>query len=156
MTRSEVAEYIVKQLQDRNLVKDPIVTVEYANTGLSVLGEVKSPGRYEFNKDRLNIIDAIAMAGDLTMNGIRENVLVLRQTPNGGQEAYRINLTDYKNIVRSPVYYLQQDDVIYVEPNEKAKRETTATGNTPFTPSFWISAGSLAATIATLVITLSK
>lgn len=156
MTRFQIAAYIEKELQERDLVKDPIVTVEYVNTGLSVLGEVKTPGRYEFNKDRLTIVDAIAMAGDLTMNGMRENVLVLRQTPDGAQEAYRINLTDYKDLAQSPVYYLQQDDVIYVEPNDKAKRETTATGNTPLTPSFWITAGSLAVTIATLVVTLSR
>lgn len=156
MTRFQIAEYIESLLQERALVKDPIVTVEYANTGLSILGEVKTPGRYEFNKDHLNIVDAIAMAGDLTMNGMRENVLVLRQTPEGGQEAYRINLTDYKNVADSPVYYLQQDDVIYVEANDKAKRETTSAGNTPFTPSFWISVGSVALTIATLITTLSK
>ncbi len=156
MNRYQVAEYIENILQERDLVKDPIVTVEYANTGLSILGEVKAPGRYEFNRDRLNIIDAIAMAGDLTMNGERENVLVLRQTAEGGQEAYRINLTDYKNVTQSPAYYLQQDDVIYVEPNDKAKRETTPNGNTPLTPSFWITVGSFAVTIATLIISLTK
>lgn len=156
MTRFQVAEYIENLIKGKDLVKDPIVTVEFANTGLSVLGEVHAPGRYEFNKDRLTIVDAIAMAGDLTINGMRENVLVLRQTPAGAQEAYRINLTDYKNIAQSPVYYLQQDDVVYIEPNDKAKRETTATGNTPLTPSFWLTVGSFAVTIATLVISLTK
>lgn len=156
MTRFEVAEYLEKKLQEENLVKDPIVTVEFINTGISIIGEVASPGRYEFNKDRLNIIDALAMAGDLTPNGQRENVIVLRETESGGQQAYSINLTDMGSVAKSPVYYLQQNDVIYVEPSDKTKRETTAAGNSAFTPSFWLSIGSLGITVATLIITLSK
>ena len=156
MNRYEVAEYIKNQLVESNLVKDPIVTVEFANTGLSILGEVSAPGRYEFNKDQMTIIDAIAMAGDLTMNGERENILVMRKDANGKQQGYRINLTDMQSLANSPVYYLQQEDVIYVQPNDKKKRETTPNGNTPYTPSFWISMGSFAVTIATLIITLTR
>lgn len=156
MRRYEVAEFIRNKLIEEDLVKDPIVTVEFANMGISVLGEVKSPGRYEFNKDRLTIIDAIAMAGDLTLNGQRTDILVLRQTDNGKEQAYFVDMTDTKNVYSSPVFYLQQDDVIYVAPNDKVKRETTPNGNTPFTPSFWVSLGSFAITIATLAITLSK
>lgn len=156
MTREQVAEYITEQLVTKDLVKDPIVTVEFANTGISVIGEVAHPGRFEFNKDRLTVIDAIAMAGDLTINGVRENILVLRNVGDGKQEAYRVNLLDAQSLASSPVFYLQQDDVIYVEPNDKKKRETTPNGNTPYTPSFWVSMGSFGVTIATLVITLSK
>lgn len=156
LTREEVAEKITADLVNADLVKDPIITVEFANTGISVIGEVKSPGRYEFNKDRLTIIDAIAMAGDLTMNGVRENILVMRNIGNGKQEAFRVNLLNAQELTSSPVFYLQQDDVIYVEPNDKAKRETTPNGNTPYTPSFWVSMGSFGVTIATLIITLSK
>lgn len=156
LTREQVAEKIHADLVKADLVKDPIVTVEYANTGISIIGEVKSPGRYEFNKDRLTIIDAIAMAGDLTMNGIRDNILVMRNLGDGKQEAYRVNLLNAQELASSPVFYLQQDDVIYVEPNDKAKRETTPNGNTPYTPSFWVSMGSFAVTIATLIITLTK
>lgn len=156
MTREQVAEYVAEQLMSKDLVKDPIVTVEFANTGISIIGEVKAPGRYEFNKDHLTVIDAIAMAGDLTMNGLRENILVMRNVGSGKQEAYRINLLDAQQLASSPVYYLQQDDIIYVEPNDKKKRETTPNGNTPYTPSFWVSMGSFGVTIATLVITLTK
>ena len=115
-----------------------------------------APGRYEFNKDRVSIIDALAMAKDLTPNGVRENVIVLRETGDGKQQAYRIDLTDMAGIAGSPVYYLQQNDVIYVEPNDKKKRETTASGNSAYNPSFWVSIGSLGLTVATLVITLTK
>ncbi|MCM1138974.1 MAG: polysaccharide export protein [Muribaculum sp.] len=156
MSREEIANYIVEELVGRDLVKDPIVTVEFANTGISVIGEVASPGRYEFNKDRLTIIDAIAMAGDLTINGLRENILVMRNVGYGKQEAYRVNLLNVQELASSPVFYLQQDDIIYVEPNDKKKRETTPNGNTPYTPSFWVSMGSFGVTIATLIITLTK
>lgn len=156
LTRSEVAEYIEKRLRDSNLVKDPIVTVEFVNTGMNVIGEVTRPGRYEFNKDRMSILDAIAMAGDLTPNGQRENVIVFREIEGGKHQAYRVNLTDMSSIADSPVFYLQQNDVIYVEPNDKKKRDTTASGNSAFNPSFWVSIGSLGVTIATLIVTLGK
>lgn len=156
MNRYEIAEHIEKLLKEKNLVKDPIVTVEFANTGISIIGEVSAPGRYEFNKDQLTIIDAIAMAGDLTISGERENILVMRKTADGKQEGYRIDLTDLQNLADSPAYYLQQDDIIYVQPNNKKKRDTTPNGNTPYTPAFWVSMGSFAITIATLILTLTK
>lgn len=156
LTREQIAEKITADLMKEDLVKDPIVTVEFANTGISIIGEVKSPGRYEFNRDHMTIIDAIAMAGDLKINGMRENILVMRNLGGGRQEAYRVNLLNAQELASSPVYYLQQDDVIYVEPNDKAKRETTPNGNTPYTPSFWITLGSFATTIATLIITLTR
>lgn len=156
MTREEVAQYIADELVSKDLVKDPIVSVEYANTGISVIGEVANPGRFEFNKDHLTIIDAIAMAGDLTINGVRDNILVMRDAGDGTRKAYRVNLIDAQSLAASPVFYLQQDDIIYVEPNDKKKRETTPNGNTPYTPSFWVSMGSFGVTIATLIITLSK
>lgn len=156
LTREQVAEKIANDLVRADLVKDPIVTVEFANTGISIIGEVKSPGRYEFNKDHLTIIDAIAMAGDLKINGLRENILVMRNIGGGKLEAYRVNLLDAQALASSPVFYLQQDDVIYVEPNDKTKRETTPNGNTPYTPSFWVSLGSFAITIATLITTLAR
>lgn len=156
LTREQIVDKITKALVNADLVKDPIVTVEFANTGISVIGSVKSPGRYEFNRDHFTIIDAIAMAGDLTLNGRREDILVMRNVGNGKREAYRVNLLNAQELASSPAFYLQQDDVIYVEPNDKAKRETTPNGNTPYTPSFWVSIGSFAVTIATLIITLSR
>lgn len=153
MKRSEVASYIEKRLESEDLVKQPIVTVEFINTGYSVLGEVASPGRYEFNKDRVSIMEALAMAGDLKNTGLRDNIIVIRQEGKG-QKAYRIDLTNAQSMLTSPAYYLQQDDVIYVEPNAKSKRDTTSAGNTPFSPSFWVSIGSVAMTLATLIVTI--
>lgn len=156
LTREEVAEKVLSELTSRNLVKDPIVTVEYVNTNVAVLGEVAHPGRYNFNEDHFSILDAIAMAGDLTPNGLREEVLVLRKDAEGNQKAYKVNLVNARELASSPAYYLQQDDVIYVEPNDRKKRETTSAGNTLYTPSFWLSVGSFGISVATLIATLSK
>lgn len=156
LTRSQLASFIENKLIQEELVQQPIVTVEFVNTGISVLGEVHSPGLYSFNKDHMTIVDAIAVAGDLTMNGRREDILVMRKNAQGQQVGYRIDLTNMKDLAQSPVYYLQQDDIIYVEPNNKTKRETTATGNSPYTPAFWVSLVSIATTITTLVITLTR
>ena len=156
LNREQIAKKITSDLISADLVKDPIVTVEFGNIGISIIGEVNRPGRYEFNKDHFTIIDAIAMAGDLKINGERTNILVMRNNGDGNQEAYRLNLLNAQELASSPAYYLQQDDVVYIEPNDKVKRETTPNGNTPFTASFWITLGSLAVTIASLVITLTK
>lgn len=156
LTRSQLASFIENKLISEELVLQPIVTVEFVNTGISVLGEVHSPGLYSFNKDHMTIIDAIAVAGDLTMNGRREDILVMRRNAAGQQEGYRVDLTNMRDLASSPVYYLQQDDIIYVEPNNKTKRETTSTGNSPYTPSFWVSIASIATTIATLTVTLTR
>lgn len=155
MKRSEVAEYIEKRLIDEDLVKQPVVTVEFINTGVSVLGEVVRPGRYEFNKDRLTIMDALTMAGDLKNTGQRENVMVIRDN-KGKKETYIIDLTDARSLAASPAYFLQQEDIVYVEPNDRSKRETTSAGNTLYTPSFWISVGSIGITLANLIVTLTR
>lgn len=156
MNRTQLSKYIESEIKSRELVKDPIVTVDYANTGISILGEVKSPGRVEFNKDHLTIVEAIALAGDVAPDGMRQNVTVMREGENGRQTVYKVDLTDMKQLAQSPVYYMQQNDVIYVEPNDKAKRNTTPNGNSPFTPAFWFSIASFAMTIGTLVISLTK
>ncbi len=150
MRRAEVAEYIRGELTGRNLIKDPVVVVDFLNHGVSVLGEVTRPGRVVFDRDRFTLLDALAGAGDLTIQGKRTDVLVLRQE-DGRETAYRVDLTDGEGTMRSPAYYLQQDDVVYVSPNDVRKRQTTANGSTPLTPSFWISIASLLTTVAVLI-----
>ncbi|MDE5886028.1 MAG: polysaccharide export protein [Muribaculaceae bacterium] len=155
MKREEVAKYIERQLISQDLVKDPVVTVEFVNTGVAVLGEVAKPGRYEFNEDNMTILQALSYAGDMKNTGERNNVLVIRKE-DGKEIAYRVDLTNADATLQSPVYYLQQDDVVYVEPNAKSKRETTSAGNAAYSPSFWISVGSVGLTVATLITTLTK
>jgi polysaccharide export outer membrane protein len=149
-TRDEVATYIQAELVSHDLVKDPVVIVDFLNRGVSVLGEVAKPGRITFDRDRITILDALAEAGDLNITGKRTDVLVMRRV--GNQElTYRVDLTNSESVLNSPAYYLQQDDVVYVSPTDVRKRQTTANGNSPLTPSFWISILSLLATVAVLV-----
>ena len=150
MTRSELAGFIKGELMGRDLAKEPVVTVEFANMGVSIMGDVVRPGRYDINQDKINILEAISMAGDLTLQGKRENIAVLRET-NGEVKTYRVDLTNYKELTQSPVYYLQQGDIIYVEPNDMRKRQTTTNGNNIYTTGFWISVASLLTSITTTV-----
>ena len=150
MTRSEVAGFIKGELMGRDLVKDPTVTVEFVNAGVNLIGEVSVPGRYDLNTDHLNLIEAIALAGDLTINGRRDNVRVLREE-NGKINVYTVDLTNLKNTAASPVYYLRQNDVVYVEPNDMRKREATVNGNNALSTSFWISVASLITTAVTTI-----
>ncbi len=150
MTRSEVAGFIKGELMGKNLLKDPIVTVEFLNTGVSVLGEVNRPGRYDLNTDVLTLPEALALAGDLTIQGLRENVIVMRK--DGDKvETYRADLTNTESLLKSPAFYLKQGDVIYVEPNNMRKRQTTNNGNNLMNVSFWISVASLLTSAAVLI-----
>lgn len=151
MSREEVAEYIRRELISRDLAKNPIVTVDFLNLGVSVMGEVARPGRVTIPREDFTILDAISSSGDLTIFGKRDNVRVLREE-NGIQKVYSINLNSGKDITQSPVYYLQQNDVVYVEPNATKARQSTANGNSWLTPTFWISIASFATTIALLFI----
>ena len=141
LTREEAINEIKYRLLESRLVKDPVVTLTYDGMGFSVLGEVSSPGRKPITRDCVTILEGIAESGDLTIDGKRDNILVLR-TENGKQVPYRVNLLDTESVYSSPVYYLQQNDVVYVEPNEKKSNTSTANGNLFLTPGFWMSTAS--------------
>lgn len=148
--REDIATYIKNELVRENLVKDPVVTVEFMNLCVSVLGEVNDPGRFSIDRDRLTVLDAISMAGDLTIYGNRNKVMVLRQE-GGVQRAYAIDLTLGEHVYTSPAYYLQQNDVVYVEPNAVKARQSTVNGNNVRSTSFWISLASLLTSVAILI-----
>ena len=150
MTRREVSDYIKNQLISRSLLKDPVVTVDFLDMTYSVLGEVNSPGRFLMDHDKTTLIDALSRAGDLSIMGRRDNVLVMREE-NGQEKAYRIDLTNLESLYASPVYYLKQGDLVYVEPNEKKARESTAAGNAFLQPTLWISLASLLTSVAVLI-----
>lgn len=150
MTRYELAGFIKGELMGKDLAKDPIVTVEFSNMAISVLGEVANPGRIAISQDKLTIIDAISTAGDLTLQGKRENITVLREN-QGKVETYKIDLTNFKDLTNSPAYYLQQGDIVYVEPNDMRKRQATINGNNVYSTSFWISVASLLTSVVTTV-----
>lgn len=150
-TREELAEHVRQCLIASNQIKDPTVTVEYMNLGVTVLGEVTRPGRYKIDRDRFTIMDALGLAGDLTINGQRKDVAVVRHT---GQEdaVYRIDLTQAEDLYRSPAFFIQQGDLVYVTPNDKRMRESTVNGNNVRSSSFWISLASLLTSIAVLIL----
>lgn len=101
-------------------VKDPIVNVQIVNYKVTVIGEISRPGAITVRNDRLSIIDAIGQSGDLTINANRKNILVMRDN-NGEKEFGRIDMTD-PALFASPYYYLRQNDVVYVEPNDAKKK----------------------------------
>ena len=105
------------QLRERlsDYLKDPIINIRLRNFTVTILGEVLRPGTYPVNGEQITILEAMGLAGDLTIRGVRENVLVIRDF-NGTKVYNRIDLTS-KNMVKSPVFYLTQNDVVYVEPN---------------------------------------
>lgn len=149
-TREEVSEYIQKELISRELVLDPIVTVDYANHQISVLGEVNRPGKISINRDYITILDAIAMAGDLKIEGKRADVTILRQEGDS-QKVYEIDLTASDAIYTSPAYYLQQNDIVYVKPNTKRAGQADINSNTLRSTSFWMSLASFVMALVTFI-----
>lgn len=154
LTRPELATCIKEALVSRDLVKEPVVTVEFMNLTVAVMGEVNRPGRYAIEKDKLTLLDALSMAGDLTIYGNRENVKVLRVV-DGQQVSFKVNLCNAQSVISSPVYFIQQDDLIYIEPNEMRARQSTVNGNNVRSTSFWISVASLAASVGTFLLRAS-
>jgi polysaccharide export outer membrane protein len=138
LTRQEAADEIKYQLLASKLLLDPTVIVEYYDMSFYALGEVNRPGRIQIPTDQLNILEAIALAGDLTINGRRENILVFR-TEDGVQTPYQLDLTNTASIYGSPVYYLQQNDMIYVEPNAKKATQADQNAGTLRSLGFWMS-----------------
>ena len=156
LTRSEAAATVKKKVMEGKWATEqfnPVVTIEFMNLGISIMGEVHNPGHFALNKDNLNILDALSMAGDLTIYGNRENVRVIR-TEGDVQRTYNVNLTSAESTLNSPVYFLKQNDIIYVEPNEVKMRQSTVNGNNVRSTTFWISLASLLTSVITLLIKL--
>lgn len=118
LTVEEAKELFKKKFSEGELLKDPVVLIRFLNFRVTVAGEVRSPGVYPVSGERVSILEALGMAGDLTIKGRRDNVLVVRDF-NGTKTYTRIDLTN-KELFNSPVYYLTQNDYIYVEPNNSA------------------------------------
>ena len=155
MSRTEVAGFVKGILQSRNLVKDATVTVDYSDMNYYVLGDVASPGAKTIQTDHITLLEAIAKAGDLTITGNRKNVSVIRKEGNE-QKHYYVDMTNAESVYTSPVYYIQQNDVIYVEPNEKKARTSTENGNTVNSASFWISVTSAVFGMTSIIVNLTK
>lgn len=136
LNRQELQETIREQIMEKGLIRDPIVTVDYSNMYVIILGAAGT-GRVQIDRDKFTILDAIGSQGDLNINGLRTNVKVIREN-YGKKTVYEVNLCSAEDLYASPVYYLQQNDVIYVEMNKKEKRNATVMGNSTVQPSFWM------------------
>ena len=153
LTREQAEDHIKELLIESRQIKDPVVTVEYMNLAYTVLGEVTKPGRYKIDRDRFTLMDSLGLAGDLTINGQREDVTLVRHGAKG-DEVFKLNLLDTQALYASPAFYVQQGDIIYVTHNDKRRRESTINGNNVRSTSFWISIASLATSVALLVFRL--
>lgn len=154
LNRWELQELIRTNLSDSGLLKDAVVTVEFLNFKISVLGEVAAPGSYTVTGDKITILQALALARDLTIYGQRENVQVIREQ-NGRRQIFTLNLTD-SGIFSSPAYYLQQNDVVYVTPSKVRAGQGEINENYFKSGSFWISLASISMTTINFIIALSN
>ena len=154
LNRWELQDLIRDKLSDSGLLKDAVVTVEFLNFKVSVLGEVTSPGTYTVTGDKITIFQALALARDLTIYGQRENVRVIREQ-NGQRQIYVLDLTD-SEIFNSAAYYLQQNDVVYVTPSTVRAGQGEINENYFKSGSFWISLASISMTTINFIIALTQ
>lgn len=150
LTKDEAEELILSKLKPY-LKEDPIVTVRMANYKISVLGEVARPGSFTISNEKVNVLEALAMAGDMTIYGVRDGVKLIREDIDGKRSIINLNLND-AGIVTSPYYNLKQNDIIYVTPN-KTKAKNSDIGNST---TLWVSATSILVSIASLLVTILK
>lgn len=123
MTKSDLSKYLVSQMVERKLLVDPIVTIRYLNFRVSVLGEVNRPGVYTVPNEKVSMLEALGLAGDMTMYGRKDNVLLIRDEGNGEKTTRRIDMNSDK-LLTSPYFYLHSNDVLFVEPSKnKVQRE---------------------------------
>ncbi len=152
LTKSEAEQLIQTKIRHyMNAEETPIVTVRMSSYSISVLGEVQRPGTFMVGREKISILEALAQAGDLTIYGVRDNVKLIREDANGKKEFHTLNLND-ANIINSPYYYLQQNDVVYVEPNKvKARNSTVGT-----TTSLWFTSVSILISLSSLLYNILK
>lgn len=150
LTTMQVKQQIATLLTQKNLIKDPVITVRIQNFKVSVLGEVSKPGVVEVKGERLTVLEALSKAGDLTIQGRRDHVAVIREV-DGKRTVNYLDLKS-KDIFNSPYYYLQQNDVVYVEPNngKTAQYRNTQVNNV----GVWLSVLSSMMSVITLIVTL--
>jgi polysaccharide export outer membrane protein len=134
-----------------NAAENPVVTVRMSNYKISVLGEVNRPGMFTVDNEKINILEALAKAGDLTIYGVRNKVKLIREDAKGRKEIHTINLND-ANIINSPYYYLQQNDIVYVEPNN-VKAQNSKIGQTT---TLWFSATSILVSLTSLLVNIFR
>ena len=145
------AEKHICELVKGDFNETPSVTVRFADFKVSVLGEVTAPGTYSIDNGRVNVFEALALAHDMTVYGLRDNVKIIREDFDGKRSVHEVNLNDV-NILTSPYYYLQQNDVVYVTPNQSKAKNSDVGSST----SLWFSATSILVSLVSLMYNILK
>ena len=152
LTKSECENMILEKIRPYMAeTENPVVTVRMSSYSVSVLGEVARPGSFQVAREKITILEALAQAGDLTIYGVRNKVKLIREDATGKKEIHTLDLTN-ANIVNSPYYYLQQNDIVYVEPN-KVKAQNASVGSMT---TLWVSATSILISVASLLVNILK
>lgn len=152
LTKGECEDLIKSKIQPYlSRTENPVITVRMSSYRVTVIGEVGSPGVIPVATEKMSIIEALAEAGDLTIYGKRDNVMLIREDAQGQKSMHRINLND-ASIINSPYYYLQQNDVIYVEPNKAKAKDATISNST----SLWMSMVSILVSVASMVVNIVR
>lgn len=152
LTKRECEKLIYDRVRmDLSDTETPIVTVRMSSYRVTVIGEVSGPKVIPVTTEKMSIIEALAQCGDLSIYGKRENVLLIREDPNGQKRHVRLNLND-ANIFNSPYYYLQQNDIIYVEPN-RVKAKNSALGQST---TIWFSFIGIVTSVASLLVNILR
>jgi len=152
LTKKECEAMILEKIRPYLAeTEKPIVTVRMSSYSIAVLGEVKTPGSFPVSREKINVFEALAMAGDMTIYGVRDRVRLIREDAKGNKEIQILDLTD-ANIINSPYYYLQQNDIIYVEPS-KVKKQDARVGSMT---NLWFSATSILVSVASLLVNILR
>ena len=148
LTRNQLTQVIKEKIIAEGYIKSPVVTIQFMNFRITVNGEVVRPGTYEIKSDHITLFEALSMAGDLTIYGRRDNIKIIREK-NGERTVYQVDLRS-ADIFDSPVYYLQQNDIIYVTPNKYRSNQTNNAGQVQQI-SLWVSIASFLASVGVLI-----
>ena len=152
LTKTECQDLILEKIRPFMAESEnPVVTVIMSSYSVSVLGEVNRPGSFQVGREKITILEALSQAGDLTIYGVRDKVKLIREDATGKKEIHTLDLTD-ANIVASPYYYLQQNDIVYVEPN-KVKAQNSRVGNAT---TLWVSGTSILISLASLIVNILR
>jgi polysaccharide export outer membrane protein len=152
LSRSQLTNLIKNRLMKEDLIKDPIVTVQFLNFKVSVMGEVSRPGSFTISGDRVTLLEALSMAGDLTIYGKRDRVAVIREKE--GRRTVLFHDLRASDLFQSPCYYLQQNDIVYVEPNKARAGQSSINQNNSV--GVWLSAVSILTSVVSLIVTVNK
>lgn len=152
LTKKECETMILEKIRPYLAESEkPIVTVRMSSYSISVLGEVKNPGSFQVSREKINVFEALAQAGDMTIYGVRDRVRLIREDASGNKEIHILDLTD-ANVINSPYYYLQQNDIVYVEPSNIKKQDARVGSMT----TLWFSATSILVSVASLIVNLLR